>query len=77
MTKMNRVRGYTANQNYKKYMDAKNWHTSSCRSLTQSEVANAKAHAYLIGIACSFNKLCVLSKYNLRANKEESWSVIK
>lgn len=51
-------------------------HTSSRRSFWQSEVANAKAHAYLIGIACAFNHLCILSRNFLLTNAEESWNMI-
>jgi hypothetical protein len=43
--------------------------------LRKSEVANAKAHAYLLGIAYPLSSLCVLSRNNLLTKGESSWNV--
>ena len=59
-------------------------HTSSWRSFKLSELQNAKAQAYRVGIACSFSNLCTLSIncflnfeeefWNVEGNKITSWS---
>lgn len=67
--KWNKTKPQKKPKQHDKYVE--NWRTSPM----QSEAASAKAQAYLLGMACSFNSLCIFSRKDRRTRDEGSWEI--